>query len=154
LSRRSITFIEWTRSGAMNRKYALRVSVFALAFGLALLPAPFVNFDPVSDEPAAVPTEPPWPSRPFGGDTELNKIRYQAEVTEVAELRKSGQPIADDGNDSTWWSLCGAALLASLVIPAVTTGVAWLFRRGDDGNEDDDDGDEAEDDVRGPARAA
>jgi hypothetical protein len=119
--RRSVAFIKWSRSGALNRAYALRVSVIALAFGVALLPAPFVNFDPVNDQPAALPEGPAWPEQPVGGDAELNKIRYQAEINEVAELRKSGAPITDDGDDSTWWVACLVALLLSLALPKVFT---------------------------------
>ena len=133
--RRSIAFIEWTRSAAMNRKYALRVSVFALAFGLALLPAPFVNFEPVTETSASAPTGPPWPGQPTGRDAELNKILYQAQVTEAADLRQTDQPIADDGDDSTWWWLCGGAVIASMLVPALLgfaaflgSGVAKLFR--------------------------
>jgi hypothetical protein len=120
--RRSIAFIKWTRSGAMNRKFALRVSVFGLAFGLALLPAPFVNFDPASNDTPAVATEPAWPVKPAGA-TEIDKILYQAEVTEVTELRAKSKPIADDGDDSTWWWLCGGALALSLIIPGIFAGI-------------------------------
>jgi len=116
--RRSIILIEWTRSGAMRNKYALRVAVVALAFGLALLPAPFVNFDPINDEPASLPSGPGWP-KPAGADSELGKIRYQARVNEVAELRKSSSSVADDGDDSTWWAIGGIALFLSFAVPAV-----------------------------------
>lgn len=155
--RRSITFIEWTRSGAMNRKFALRVSVFGLAFGLALLPAPFVNFDPVNESTPALPSAPDWPAQPIGGDKELNKIIYQAEVTEVAELRASDEPIADDGDDSTWWILCGIALVASLAIPGCFA--AYDKIKGDEADEeenggDDDNGEDKDGDViPGPAEA-
>lgn len=116
--RRSIAFIEWTRSGAFNRKYALHVSVFALAFGLALLPAPFVNSGGSESRPPTVASEPPWPPAPQGG-SELEKIRYEAEVKEVATLRAETKPIANSGDDSAWWVLCVLALLLSLIFPAI-----------------------------------
>jgi hypothetical protein len=113
--RRSIAFILWTRNGTMNRKFALRTAVIALAFGLALLPAPFVGY---GDESAgAVAAKPAFPEAP-AGDREVEKVRYEAEVKEVAELRKNDNQ-ANDGDDTGWWVLGGVALLLSLVVPPV-----------------------------------
>lgn len=132
--RRSIAFIRWTRSGAMNRKYALHVSVVALAFGVALLPAPFVDFGSAGGTNAAeVASEPGWPAAPTAGDAKLNEIRYQAEVEEVAALRAEEEPVAGD-DDSAWWLIAAACILLTLAIPGV---LAW-FQRNDE--EDADEG--------------
>jgi hypothetical protein len=141
--RRSIAFIRWTRSGAMNRKYALHVSVVALALGVALLPAPFIDFDPAADEPAAAPVAAEWPSAPTGPDPKLNKVLYQAQVEEVAGLRAAKEPVAGDGDDSTWWLICGGCLAITLLIPAL---VAW-------GRKDEGDEDPSDDDIPAPAEA-
>lgn len=116
--RRSNTFVLWIRNSVMNRKLALRVSVFALAFGLALLPAPFVNLDAPSRSAPTASTSPAWPAPP-STDSAVAKVRYEAEVKEVAELRAESKPIASGGNDWIWWALCGLGLLLSVAIPAV-----------------------------------
>jgi hypothetical protein len=125
--RRSSAFILWTRSGAMNRGYALRVSVIALALGLVLLPAPFVVLGGTtgSDATDLAKVAPAWPEPDAATtDPELARILYAAQVTEAARARAdASKPIADDGNDSIWWWLCGAGLLLSLLVPLVVGAV-------------------------------
>jgi hypothetical protein len=115
--RRSIAFILWTRSGAMNRGFALRTAVIALAFGLALLPAPFVGYGGANT--GAVAEQPGFPTPPKG-DREVEKVLYEAEVKETSELRKKDNQ-ADDGDDTIWWVACGIALFLSLALPPLIT---------------------------------
>ena len=128
--RRSITFIEWTTRGAWNRGYALQVSVVALAAALVFLPAPFISLDPTPPASAGDPAvrQPDWPKTPTAGpNLALEKIRFQAEVTEAAALRaKTTEPAPDKASEDVWWYLCGFAILLSLLLPVVIAGVAWL----------------------------
>jgi hypothetical protein len=120
-NRRIAAFIIWTRAAAFARVYWLRVSVLALAASLAFMPAPFIagsgNVEATAITPATA-----WPPVPTQTD-ELNKILYQAKVTEVADLRKDEVTSAErrsstsSGNQRAWWIAFAVALLVIFSVP-------------------------------------
>jgi hypothetical protein len=125
---RTRRFIEWAGATARHRAYWLRASVVALGVALMFLPAPFLGPLPLLDRLTPAPeqaadTRPAWPSIPPGSsaDLALRKIRYQAEVDEVAAKRAAAAPARVDANRSWWW---GAALgvLAVLLFPLLVRG--------------------------------
>lgn len=124
---RTVAFILWTRSGAMNRAHFLQASVVALAFALVALPAPFVDVtpDPAPQEVAAE-AETGWPDAPTGMNVALAKILYQAQVTEAATSRAAAKPAVAGDDDTVWWIGCGVALLVSLLAPF---GINWLAEK-------------------------
>ena len=71
-----------------RRIYLMRAGVLAFAVGVMTLPIGFISFS--DSTTASLATAIPWPSpRSTPTDTELEKIRYQAEVAEVARLRQA-----------------------------------------------------------------
>jgi len=126
---RARSFILWTRSGALNRSYALRASVLSLAAALLFLPAPFVAVSsadaganaesaaertPAAGDDDELATE--WPEPPAGTEPKLREILYTAQVAEAVELGKlareeSASSRRDD--ETGWWA--GAGLIALLV---------------------------------------
>lgn len=117
--RRSEAFIRWAQSGALNRAYALRVSVVSLAFALALLPAPFVVLGKASPPSGPGASAPDWPTTPSSvADPELQKILFQAQVDEATAARETARkPVAEDGKDKTWFAIGGGAVALSLIVP-------------------------------------
>ena len=101
--------IRWVRGAVRERAWLLRSSVVALALGVVLLPVPFVD---TGGRAAAAPTGPAWPAPPTGLDAELQKIRYQAEVSEVARLRAARAEDPDDVGFTVVVGLVGLALVA------------------------------------------
>jgi hypothetical protein len=89
---RTSAFITWVREASIRGRHLLRGAMFALGFGIAFLPAAFIS---VGGKPIAVEAKPPYPSPPAvdvsasAGQIELEKIAYQAEVTEIAQVRNS-----------------------------------------------------------------
>src|SRR5919204_1191413 len=86
---RARSLILWTRKACEHNAYLLQLSVVALGFGLAFLPAPFISF---TGQPSAgnasgattTTTTPDWPtpSKNAGSDEALKKVVYTAQVAE------------------------------------------------------------------------
>jgi hypothetical protein len=120
---RARSFIKWTRAAAEHRSYLLRLSVVALATGLAFLPAAFVSVKSPGDAStgATTTTSPDWPapSANAGDVPALQKVVYAAQVAEIAEARKLSQqatPI-DTGENDDWWRWALIAALFMLIAP-------------------------------------
>lgn len=132
---RIISFIDYSKKIAGRRSLALRASVVALAAGVFFIAAPFVNFSspkPASTTasamatPEALPSYPaPSPSTP--SPTKLDEIRYQAQITEVAEQRKA-QITADAAPAKGWtyqdrdWFIAAAIVVVVGAIVAMSVG--------------------------------
>lgn len=117
------TFVLWTRRSALSRGYPLRASVLALAASLFFLPAPFVQKGTTqsSTTTATWPTVPKQPQ-----DAELKKILYTAQVTEAAEQHKAA--VADEGNETFWWTAFLIALGAVFLGPLIGSLIASWWR--------------------------
>jgi hypothetical protein len=124
---RARSLIIWTRRASEHKAYLLRLSVVALGFGLAFLPAPFLSFSgkPSGGSATSATTAtatPAWPtpSPEAGTDPALKKVVYTAQVAEVAAQRKASKatPSNSGGNDRWWWAALVAALVA-LFLPSV-----------------------------------
>lgn len=105
--RRVAAFIIWTRSAAFARAYWLRVSVLALAASLAFLPAPFLGSNANAKATAIQPAT-PWPPDVPTENNELTRILFQAQVNEIADLRKGEVARAQRASTTTsesdkWW---------------------------------------------------
>lgn len=102
--------LRWVRRTVRRRAWLLRSSVIGLALGVVLLPVPFVSW---GGHAATVPDTPPWPSSaPAGLSPDLQKIRYQAEVDEVAKLRTARSAAPDDTVFTIAVFAAGLALVA------------------------------------------
>lgn len=131
---RARSLIEWTRASAENRGYMLKLSVIALAAGLAFLPAPWVSFNSAdmardtAGTAAALTGEersPDWPSvsANAGDEVELQKIVYAAQVTEATEQRKQKTAPVDTGSDEKWWEAAAGAAILMLFLPYL---IDWI----------------------------
>jgi hypothetical protein len=131
---RSSAFIRWAGSPVQRRAYWLRASVVALGVALAFIPAPFLSGGlPFVDRLPGVSSEdkaealkssslPAWPAVP--GATEVNlelwKIRYQAEVKEVADARAAFEPPGEPTYaNQTWWIGAGVGLILVFALPFI-----------------------------------
>jgi hypothetical protein len=118
--RRLAFFVEWTRAGAMNRRYWLHASVIALAFAIALLPAPFVAIAGSSEDARDAAREArAWPPAP-GGEAELAEILYAAQVSEAAALRDAAAELIEDGAEWPWRAASGGGAVLALLVPLAT----------------------------------
>jgi hypothetical protein len=122
---RSRMFIEWAGNTVRNRAYWLRAGVIALGVALAFLPAAFVGPLPLFKRipPVAKATstaKPDWPPVP-NGSSALEKIRYKAEVAEIAAQR-SASPPSGVGADRSWWWASILGLLVVLLVPLAIRG--------------------------------
>jgi hypothetical protein len=122
--RRLVAFILWARAASLTRSYWLRASVLALGASLAFLPAPFVTIGKKSTSVPKAVNFTPWPTVPTNGASVLERIRYTAEVNEVAALRKqeaasaqSASTIVRDKSERWWWLAFAIALFAVLLGP-------------------------------------
>jgi len=106
-------FADWMSSLTRYRGRFLRTALFALLFGVIFLPAPFVA---VKTSPATPPAKTDWPDP--GTNIALQKIRYQAEVDEVAKLREKAAPQPNGEfripESWIWWSALGALVVLAL----------------------------------------
>ncbi len=116
-------FVAWMREGGSRRAYALRASVLALGCALFFLPAPFVGAVDVpwvgDHKPAtlatnasSLPASPAWPAldpTAVQYPLALQKIVYQAQVSEIAQLRS---PPTQKQSNGFWWIAFGVALAA------------------------------------------
>jgi hypothetical protein len=102
--------LRWVRRTVRRRAWLLRSSVVGLALGVVLLPVAFISW---GGQAATVPDTPPWPSSAATGlSPDLQKIRYQAEVDEVAKLRAARSTAPDDTTFTIVVFLAGLALVA------------------------------------------
>jgi hypothetical protein len=109
---RLLTYSATTTQIVTARYRVLRASVLALGAGLLFIAAPFVNFQ--HQPTASGATAASWPAQPSTGDPDLNKILYQAQVSEAATLRAAKPSPGFESQDAGW--LC-AGLLVALLIP-------------------------------------
>lgn len=154
--------VRWVRAGIMNKKYAIRAAVIALGFGVAFLPAPFLEFptaaavdDHVSlaaggegasttdaDQEPGTTTQPDldWPGPPAGiSEPKLAAILYEAQV-DIAKaknmelLEEKPSPSAEAATDEkVFWVVAFFALLVVLLAP-----VWWAHASGENKDEDED----------------
>jgi hypothetical protein len=134
---RAIFFIDWVQDAALRGRQWLQAAVLALGLSLLFLPAPFVELETDSTEPAATAVEttdaslPKWPGPPTEvGVRSLQMILYQAQVAETAAARTaatSDEPVASTADDDRTWTI---AFLASLVIVSLPLLYALVRRRG------------------------
>jgi len=85
------TLITVSNKVATRRLGALRMSVVALGVGLFAIAAPFVSFSRAASTYAAAPTTPAWPAPPHTGSADLDKVLFDAQVKETADLRASAK---------------------------------------------------------------
>jgi hypothetical protein len=79
---------EAVKRAVHRRGYLMRAAVLALAIGVVTLPVGFVTV-PAFSSPALA-HGPDWPAVPTASaNADLAKVRYEAEVAEVARLRQS-----------------------------------------------------------------
>jgi hypothetical protein len=122
-------FADWMSNLTLYRGQFLRAALLALFFGLLFLPAPFVA---VKTSPPTPPPATQWPDA--NGNPALEKIRFQAEVNEVAKLREKAAPQPKGEykiqESWIWWGALAAliVLALSLLLPV---------RRGDGAAADD-----------------
>lgn len=126
------TLIEMTTKLAVRRSGALRASVVALGVGLAFIVMPFISVTappaPSDVQSSTVNPAPSWPPQPTGGTAALNRIRYQAEVDEVAAARKeASKTVATREYDVE--VLVGGLLIGIAVVIVVTLLVRPHARR-------------------------
>jgi len=133
-------YINWTRQAALARSYPVRMSVIALAFGLAFLPSPFINWHGERSSASAQSLDerkPAWPSAALenGANVELAKILFAAQVKEYADARQT--PAVSQEDETMWWvlALIGAAIV--VIGPAVSRwswslAAEWRPRVGSD----------------------
>jgi hypothetical protein len=111
-------FADWMSHLTLYRARFLRTALLSLLFGLVFLPTPFIA---VKTSPADPPAQTEWPSA--NGNADLEKIKYRAQVNEVAKLREKAapQPKGEHKIREGWiWGGAGIALLClviSLVLP-------------------------------------
>lgn len=105
---RLVFLLTWIRASVRKRAWMLRSSVVALALGVVLLPVSFIG---AVDHATGVPTSPAWPSPDTALTGDLQKIKYQAQVDEVAALRTSQASGADDTSLTVILALTGLALV-------------------------------------------
>lgn len=132
---RTRTFLQWAGAPVSRRSYWLRASVIALGVSLMFIPAPFISgsFPYVDRLPwnenktmtALSEARQDWPKVPVGvtrDNLQLWKIRYAAEVKEVAAAREKfkapGQP---SYANQTWWLAAILGVLAVLSLPSIRT---------------------------------
>ena len=107
-------FVLWTKQAALDRRKWLRASVVALAAGVLFLPAPFLSFGTARNTASATTAWPQPRDAAPGGNIELRKILYQAQVSRAAETK----PQAVSGRrDWVWWVAAGVVLGLVLVLP-------------------------------------
>jgi hypothetical protein len=110
-------FIKWSRRSALDRAPWLRASVLALGMALVFLPAPFI-----SSSPSNATSDVAWPTPdPAAGTTpKLQEILYSAQVEEARDARAT--PLAENGNDATWFVGFLGALALVIFIPLILPG--------------------------------
>lgn len=118
-------FILWVKGASLRRRRFLHGSILALGFGIAFLPMPFLSLGADNAPTAADAGPTPFPVPPpaaSGGDAELQKILYQAQVTETVEIRKEQLQAAPAESPKTvgFWLIYLAAAAALLYTLAVT----------------------------------
>ncbi len=112
---------------AGRRSGALRAGVVALGVGLVFMVAPFISLSQGGHDPAALPDRPAYPQPVPGATSELDKIRYQAQVDEVKQARAqvSGRAGTDDQRyaDLTFLAVGLVVGVAAVVaVPHLTKG--------------------------------
>jgi hypothetical protein len=127
---RTSTFITWVREASIQGRNLLRAAILALGFGIAFLPTAFISLGgkPIAVEPGPVYPSPPsvGPSEP-ASQVELTKILYQAQISEVAELRQTQQQrqVAESSIGSVAiFIAAGIGLVVTLIIGLRATGVS------------------------------
>ena len=110
-------FQAWMRGIVLRRSNLLRASLMALLFGVLFLPTPFVK---VKTKPATPPQRVGWPAPP-SNNIQVQKILYQARVSEVAKLREKAapQPKGEFSIDEHWLWWASALALAVVGITAI-----------------------------------
>jgi hypothetical protein len=93
------TFIRVASKVATRRSYALRASVVSLGVGLIYIAAPFISFTHASSGTVALPTSPAWPTPSTSGNSDLDKILFEAQVKEVADARTQTSTGGGQGQD-------------------------------------------------------
>lgn len=130
---RTSTFILWMRRASLQRASFLRAGVVALGFGVLFLPVAFISLGPDSAPETAEAIEefPTPPADVTAEQLELEKIRYQAQITEVAEARNGqlaaapGESLATPGVLAVYIS----AAIALLIVVAVATRLRFSRHR-------------------------
>jgi hypothetical protein len=83
-------FNNWISLSVLRKAWVLRLSVLYLAAGLIFLPTAFLPINAstasAAEPPATSGVPPEWPPVPTA-DTGISRIRYKAEVEEVAKAR-------------------------------------------------------------------
>jgi hypothetical protein len=89
LRNRTDMFLKWVREGTLRRRSYLRGAVLALGFAIAFLPVAFLSLGSKGTPAGSESSTTPWPtpSSEAGSDNDLQKILYQAQVDERAEIR-------------------------------------------------------------------
>jgi hypothetical protein len=129
LWRRTEWLAEWTGLVARTRSWALRGAVFALAFGVAFMPAAFLP-DVLSSNPfvMTVPAASPqptlsWPSPPTGvADPALAAVLYKAQLDEFVKTLDKPAAAEPDGAVTTSTLLFPLFVISLLV---TVLGAAW-----------------------------
>lgn len=120
-------FADWMSNLTLYRRPFLSTALLALFFGLLFIPAPFLA---VKTSPPIPPSLAPFPDPPTSS-IELQKIRYMAEINEVARLRREAapQPTGQFKISESWIWWAAVAALAVLVLNALVTLAVDLWRR-------------------------
>lgn len=115
---RTGAFIEWAAGAVKTGAYALRAAVAALAFGVAFLPVGFLSLGSTGVERSPEALSPEWPAPPDEiADSELASLLYEAQVSEVAEIRRTAfeaQP-PESWQDPRVLAIYVSALIAILI---------------------------------------
>jgi hypothetical protein len=95
---------------ADKRAAYLRASVLGLGAGLLFIAAPFTNFTTSAPSSLATQAAKSWPTPPTSGNSDLNKILYQAQVDEAATAHKAKPRTGLQTQDGVWF---GVGVLAA-----------------------------------------
>lgn len=132
---RTRTFLRWVGVPVSRRSYWLRASVIALGVSLMFIPAPFLsgslpyvdrlpwNEDATETDDSAAPQD--WPEVPTEvtpANVQLWRIRYAAEVKEVATAREKFKPPGQPSYaNQTWWLASLLGVVAIFGLPLIKT---------------------------------
>jgi hypothetical protein len=124
---RTTAFMKWAAGTVRAGEYALRAAVISLGFGIIFLPVAFVSFQ-APQSAVTGPSTLDWPEPPsLAGDPSLQAILYEAQVSEVAALRRAAR---DSATPESWddWRVRGLYITATAALVVIFAHPLFLRR--------------------------